>query len=213
MMTRITTLALIAGFAMSTASFAQETTSENAAEETTAPQETSETQNTNVGDDLSLGEDTSVPQVGQTYVRELEGDWEIQCIKTEDGENEPCQMYQLLQNEAGNPVAEVSLFKLPPGGKAVAGATVIVPLETALQAQLRIAVDGAQSKRYPYSLCNQIGCFARIGLTEADLSGFKRGAKAVLTIVPFVAPDQNIDLDMSLTGFTASYAKTTVATE
>jgi invasion protein IalB len=201
MFTRITALAALACFALSGAAMAQETATQ---------EETPNTVPTSEGD-LSLGEDTSVPQVGQTYVREVVQDWEIQCVKTETGEDEPCQMYQLLQNEAGNPVAEVSLFKLPQGGQAVAGATVIVPLETALQAQLRIAVDGAQSKRYPYSLCNQIGCFARIGLTNSDLNGFKRGAKAVVTIVPFVAQDQQIQLEMSLNGFTASFDKTTVA--
>lgn len=201
MFTRMTALAALACFALSGAAMAQETATQ---------EETPNTVPTSEGD-LSLGEDTSVPQVGQTYVREVVQDWEIQCVKTETGEDEPCQMYQLLQSEAGNPVAEVSLFKLPQGGQAVAGATVIVPLETALQAQLRIAVDGAQSKRYPYSLCNQIGCFARIGLTNSDLNGFKRGAKAVVTIVPFVAQDQQIQLEMSLNGFTASFDKTTVA--
>lgn len=203
MNTRLSTFALVTCLALSNGAYAQETTTE---EETPSTVPSSE-------GDLNLGEDTSTPQVGQTYVREIEQDWEIQCVRTEDRENEPCQMYQLLQNEAGNPVAEVSLFKLPQGGQAVAGATVIVPLETALQAQLRIAVDGAQSKRYPYSLCNQIGCFARIGLTESDLNGFKRGAKAVVTIVPFVAQDQQIQLEMSLKGFTASYDKTTVAAQ
>ena len=201
MFTRMTALAALACFALSGAAMAQETATQ---------EETPNTVPTSEGD-LSLGEDTSVPQVGQTYVREVVQDWEIQCVKTETGEDEPCQMYQLLQNEAGKPLAEVSLFKLPQGGQAVAGATVIVPLETALQAQLRIAVDGAQSKRYPYSLCNQIGCFARIGLTNSDLNGFKRGAKAVVTVVPFVAQDQQIQLEMSLNGFTASFDKTTVA--
>lgn len=204
MISRMSALAALACFALSGPALAQETATED--ENSTGTVATTE-------GDLNLGEDTSKPQVGETYVREVEQDWEIQCVRTEDGENEPCQMYQLLTNEAGNPVAEVSLFKLPEGGQAVAGATVIVPLETALQAQLRIAVDGAQSKRYPYSLCNQIGCFARIGLTKSDLGGFKRGAKAVVTIVPFVAQDQQIKLDMSLKGFTASYDKTTVAAQ
>ena len=203
MITRLSAFAFVTCLALSNGAYAQETAAE---EETPSIMPSSE-------GDLNLGEDRSKPQAGQTYVREIEQDWEIQCVRTEDGENEPCQMYQLLQNEVGNPVAEVSLFKLPQGGQAVAGATVIVPLETALQAQLRIAVDGAQSKRYPYSLCNQVGCFARIGLTKSDLNGFKKGAKAVVTIVPFVAQDQQIQLEMSLKGFTASYDKTTVAAQ
>ena len=201
MTTRLFTLATIAYFALVSAAFAQET----ATQTETADAEPA-------ADQLSLGEDTSSPEVGQTYVRETEQDWEIQCVRTEDSQNEACQMYQLLQDQEGNSVAEVMLFRLPPGGQAVAGATVIVPLETALQAQLRIAVDGAQSKRYPYSLCNQIGCFARIGLTASDLNGFKRGAKAVVTIVPFIAADQKINLEMSLNGFTASFEKTTAPT-
>jgi hypothetical protein len=113
MFTRMTALAALACFALSGAAMAQETATQ---------EETPNTVPTSEGD-LSLGEDTSVPQVGQTYVREVVQDWEIQCVKTQTGEDEPCQMYQLLQNEAGNPVAEVSLFKLPQGGQAVAGAT------------------------------------------------------------------------------------------
>lgn len=206
MITRLSALAVITCLTLSGSAFAQEATA--VTEETATAEETP-----NVEGDLSLGEDTSTPEVGQTYVREVEQDWEIQCVRTEDGENEPCQMYQLLEDDDKNPVAEVSLFRLPDGGQAVAGATIIVPLETALQAQLRIAVDGAQSKRYPYALCNSVGCFARIGLTQSDLNGFKKGAKAVLTIVPFVAQDQKIELEMSLKGFTASYDKTTIASQ
>lgn len=202
MMTRLSALSTAAIIALSGSVFAQETATEEA-DKPIAPIET----------DLTLGEDASTPQIGQTYIREEEQDWEIQCIRVEEGNDEPCQMYQLLNDGDGNPVAEVSLFRLPKGGQAVAGATVVVPLETSLQAQLRIAVDGGKGKRYPYSFCNQVGCFARIGLTESDVNGFKRGAKAQVTIVPFLAPDQQVNLDLSLKGFTASFDKTTVVTQ
>lgn len=194
-------LAAVLGAALTFGAFAQST--ETTEEAPIAPIET----------DLSLGEDASAPQVGQTYVKEVIQDWELQCVRADSEAEEPCQMYQLLQDEDGNPVAEVSLFRLPTGGQAIAGATVIVPLETSLQAQLRLSVDGGQGKRYPYSFCNAVGCFARIGLTEADVNGFKRGAKATLTLVPFLAPDQTVALDMSLKGFTASFDKVTVVTQ
>jgi invasion protein IalB len=159
---------------------------------------------------LSLGEeDTDGPRLGETYVTEEIGDWEIQCIRTEQDEY-PCTMYQLLTDSDGNPVAEVSIFRLPPGGQAVAGATIIVPLETLLTEQLRLSVDAGQGKRYPFSFCNQIGCYSRIGLTEGDVNAFKRGAKANVRIVPFPAPDQTVTLEMSLSGFTASYDKVSV---
>ena len=146
------------------------------------------------------------------YTKEEVGDWRLQCFPTsgEPSDADPCHIYQLLKDETGNAVAEISLFRLPDGGKAVAGATVVVPLETLLTAQLRISVDGSKAKVYPYSFCNKIGCYARIGLTAEDIAQFKKGAKATVTLVPFVAPDQKIALDLSLTGFTAGFDKASV---
>jgi invasion protein IalB len=182
--------------------FAQETATP-AEEETTAPQ--TETA-ADVESQLSLGEDANaVPVVGQPYTKEIIGDWEMRCIKAEEGSDDPCQMYQLLADSDGTPVAEFSLFRLPDGGKAKAGATVVVPLETSLPQQLTITVDGSNSRRYPYSFCNPVGCYARIGLTNDDLSRFKRGNTAVITIVPALAQDQKVELALSLTGFTAAY--------
>jgi invasion protein IalB len=157
------------------------------------------------GSDLSLG----TTDLGSTYVQEESGDWEIQCIRT-DQQEDPCTLYQLLSDEQGNPVAEVSIFRLPEGARAAAGATVIVPLETLLTEQLRLAVDGGQGKLYPFSFCNPIGCYARIGLTASDVEAFRRGATATITIVPFAAPDQTVALDMSLMGFTAGFDKVSV---
>jgi invasion protein IalB len=39
----------------------------------------------------------------------------------------------------------------------------------------------------------------------------KKGAVAALRIVPAAAPDQEVALDLSLRGFTASYAKVSTA--
>jgi len=169
-----------------------------------------------IEDQLSLGEDpNAVPEtaagqkIGEPYTAETIGAWEMRCIKLEEG-TDPCQMYQLLDDGEGAPVAEVSLFRLPSGGKAVAGATIIVPLETALAQQLTISVDGGNVRRYPYSFCNPVGCYVRMGLTADDLSSFKRGNEAKMTIVPALAPDQKVIVTMSLEGFTASYDKVSV---
>ena len=102
-------------------------------------------------------------------------------------------------------MAEISLFRLEGGGQAVAGASVIVPLETLLPAQLTIAVDGAPGKRYNYSFCNPIGCVAQIGLTAEDVAAFKKGTEATVALVPAPAPDQVVKLKLSLKGFTAGY--------
>lgn len=154
---------------------------------------------------LDLGQPVNAgPQLGERYSKETHGDWELACIKTQ-AENDPCSLLQILNGPEGAPMAEFSLFRLEGGGQAVAGATIIVPLETLLPAQLTISVDGAPGKRYNYSFCNPIGCVAQIGFTADDIAAFKKGNKAILTLVPAPAPDQQINLDLSLTGFTAGF--------
>ncbi len=155
---------------------------------------------------LSLGEDVNGEDaIGSTYRAAEHGDWEMRCIRTPEGEPDPCNLYQLLSDAEGNDVAEISLFPLPDGGQAVAGATIVTPLETLLTEQVTIAVDSANAKRYPFTFCAPIGCFSRVGLTESDVAAFKAGRAATLSIVPFGAPDQRVTLDISLTGFTAGY--------
>jgi invasion protein IalB len=123
-------------------------------------------------------------------------------MRTESGDD-PCQLYQLLKDKDGNNVAEISLFVLPPGNPAVAGATIVAPLETLLTEQLNISVDGANTKRYPFTWCAPIGCIARVGFTAAEVEAFKKGNAATLSIVPVAASDQRVTLDLSLKGFTA----------
>ncbi|QCO54802.1 invasion associated locus B family protein [Pseudorhodobacter turbinis] len=179
---------------LGTAAFAQETAPVADAESTDAP------------NGLSMGtqEPAANDGIGATYTAETFGTWEQRCVKTEDGAD-PCQLYHLLKDSEGNNVAEISIFGLPKGQQAVAGATVIVPLETLLTAELSVAVDSAAARKYPFSWCSNIGCIARIGFTQAEVDGFKKGNAANLSIVPVVAPDQKVELSVSLTGFTAGY--------
>ena len=189
--------------------WAQSTDTE-AAETDTQAEETQQ-DGTGIEDQLSLGEPANAePQVGQTYIGEKNGDWEMRCIRAEEGED-PCQMYQLMTDSEGTPVAEISIFRLPEGGRAVAGATIIVPLETSLPQQLTMRVDAGQARRYPFAFCNTVGCYSRVGLVQEEVNAFRRGNAATVTIVPALAPDQKVELKLSLSGFTASYDKTSVA--
>jgi len=152
---------------------------------------------------LSTGEPVA-PKPGQSYLRGKEGDWDIRCIKAESGP-ERCQLYQLLRDEAGNAVAEFTVFDLPDNGQIVAGATVVTPLETLLTQGLTLAVDGGQAKRYPFTFCNRIGCYVRIGLTKDDLDAYRRGSVANVQIAPAAAPTQAVTLSVSLKGFTKGF--------
>lgn len=163
-------------------------------------------------DDLNLGEPVG-PQVGEPYVREEFGDWALRCVKSQEGSPDPCNLYQLLSNADGVAVAEFNLFRLPEGQRAVAGATVVVPLETLLTQQLTIAVDGENARRYPFTFCNRAGCVARIGFTQEEVDQFKRGAAATVRLVPAAAPTEEVVLDVSLSGFTAGFDGSQAAAE
>ncbi len=170
---------------------------------TTAPQTSEQTADQIL--DLGQPVDDGTPKLGDRYAKETHGDWDLACVKTE-AETDPCSLLQILTDPNGNPMAEVSLFRIDqPGGQAVAGATIIVPLETLLPAALTISVDGAPGKRYNYSSCNPLGCVAQIGLTQADIDTFKAGGEATLSLRPAPAPDQLVEMKMSLKGFTAGY--------
>ncbi|WP_027258923.1 invasion associated locus B family protein [Leisingera aquimarina] len=204
MLKSLTPITLAAVLAMSAPLAAQET----AAEETAGAESAEQTEQTESTADqlLDLGEPVSDgPRAGDRYSKETHGDWDLACIKTDSG-TDPCSLLQVLAGPQGNPIAEVSLFRIDQqGGQAVAGATVIVPLETLLPAALTISIDGAPAKRYNYSFCNQLGCVAQIGLTQGDIDAFRKGKEAVLSLRPAPAPDQVVQMKLSLSGFTAGF--------
>jgi len=158
-------------------------------------------------DALAMGQEVGAADgPGSNYTAANFEAWEQRCVRTESG-IDPCQLYLLLKDKEGNSVAEFTMFNLPKGseGPAVAGATFIAPLETLLTAGMMLQIDAAKPKAYPFTFCTQIGCVARIGFTAEEVAAMKSGANAMISIVPFVAPDEKVELTMSLKGFTAGF--------
>lgn len=166
---------------------------------------------TGTGNAFSTGTEVAQEEPN-VYVKEQFGDWNLRCFRNPDGED-PCQLYQLLREAGGNPVAEFSVFRIEGQEPAVAGATAIVPLVTLLTEELKMSVDGGTAKSYPYRVCTEAGCVAQMGLTQADVDTFKRGATAQISLVPAQAPDQVVRIDVSLSGFTAGYEAVGAFTE
>lgn len=162
-------------------------------------------------DDVPLSTGQVEVQVGDTYVASDFTDWQMRCIRAPEGQEDPCQLYQLLRDGEGNAVAEITLTNVDGGGEVVAAATIITPLETALQQGLKLRVDSGREKVYPFQWCSAIGCFARLGMTADEVNGFKRGNSASVTIVPIAAPDEQVALGVSLSGFTAGYDAVTAS--
>jgi len=142
---------------------------------------------------------------GQTYTREIFGDWELMCIKVAEGP-EPCEIGQLILDEQATPVSDVRIFPLPQGNAAIAGATFITPLGVLLQNGVIFGVDDKAPKQYPYQFCNNVGCVARVGLTPLELQTMRKGELGTLTFRLANAPEQPIKVGMSLKGFAAAFA-------
>jgi len=166
----------------------------------TGPALSQEAMNSATG--LDMGQVDGELPAGAPYIKEQFGDWALRCINNPEGDD-PCQLYQLLMDSEGNSVAEISMFLLPDGGQAAAGATIMTPLGTLLTEGLMISVDGASPRRYVYTFCSANGCAARVGFTEEELTQFKGGSSAVVRIVSVANPGQPVMLNLSLNGFTA----------
>lgn len=150
--------------------------------------------------DTATAGDPAAPEVME-IVRDTFGDWEVRCAP----EGEDCFMYQLAMDSQNNPVAEVSILKLPEGSEAAAGVTMVTPLGTLLQSGVVIQVDQGEARQYPFNWCSQVGCFARFGLTQESINSMKRGNAATVMLASVAAPETPVRLNLSLTGFTAGY--------
>ncbi len=140
------------------------------------------------------------PEVTE-FVRDTFGDWQVRCLSKSD----ECFMYQLALDTNKNPVAEVSLLKLPAGGEAAAGMTIVSPLGTLLTTGVQIQIDTNEPRQYPFNWCSQAGCFSRFGLLPDSVAAMKRGKKGTMTLIAVASPQSPIALNLSLTGFTAAY--------
>jgi len=150
--------------------------------------------------DTATPGDPAAPEVME-IVRDTFGDWEVRCAP----EGEDCFMYQLAMDSQNNPVAEVSILKLPEDSEAAAGVTMVTPLGTLLQSGVVVQVDQGEARQYPFNWCSQVGCFARFGLTQESINSMKRGNAATVMLASVAAPETPVRLNLSLTGFTAGY--------
>ncbi len=155
---------------------------------------------------LSLGKPLeTLREPGEIYLAGNKGDWNVRCVTANPGEIDKCEIQQLLFLNENSPIADISIFKLPEGERAVAAANVMVPLETLLTKKFRFAFSEESVKEFPYSFCNQNGCLVRMGLLEEDIEAMKKGSSSELSITHISSPEASINLSLSLNGFTAAF--------
>ena len=157
-------------------------------------------------DNLSI-DDTmmSEPQKTEPYIKEKFENWTLKCIKPVNSV-ERCEANQIIFNQKKQPVAEISIIKLPKGQVAAAAATIIVPLETILSEGLVLAIQELEPKKYQFKFCNSLGCYSQIGLTDSEVDALKRKEKASIFLKHISSGDQQIVIPMSLDGFTKTFS-------
>tara|TARA_B100000674_G_scaffold305158_1_gene253382 strand:- start:191 stop:793 length:603 start_codon:yes stop_codon:yes gene_type:complete len=157
-------------------------------------------------DSLSI-DDTmmSEAQKKEPYIKERFENWTLKCI-TSVNSIERCEANQIIFNQKQQPVAEISIIKLPKGQVAAAAATIIVPLETILSEGLILAIQELEPKKYQFKFCNSLGCYSQIGLTNDEVEALKRVKKASIFLKHISSGDQQIVLPMSLDGFTRTFS-------
>ncbi|WP_339983786.1 invasion associated locus B family protein [Gymnodinialimonas ulvae] len=157
--------------------------------------------------------DRSEVAAGETFVAEIFRDWQIRCIRSEgDIAPDRCEMFQLLEEENGNPVAEfrISAPLINEDG-AIANATILTPLDTLLSPGLQLQIDEEEPAVLPYAFCRPVGCFVQISLTEDNLGLFQNGADAQVVIFALTRDELGqiggvpVPTSASLRGFTAAY--------
>ncbi|WP_112875138.1 invasion associated locus B family protein [Paracoccus endophyticus] len=170
----------------------------------TAPAATPATPAPAAGSDAAAAAPAGEPQVGAYYTKGTHGDWQLRCMKAPEGQD-PCELYQLMKDAQGAAVAEVSV--IPFTGRAAAVVNFVSPLETDLTTGLGFQIDSGKNSAYPFLVCAQIGCIARVGMTEAELAAMKNGNAATVSLLPYggEAAKNTVKLTLSLKGFTAGF--------
>ena len=124
--------------------------------------------------------------------------WEIRCSEQEGS----CRMVELATDSEDNSVVNVAMQVLPEGSSAQLGVVMISPLLTLLPRGISVAVDDGVPAAYPFSWCDRQGCYARFGLTAAQVDSFKNGGAASIKIFAITNADTPVEASLSLAGFT-----------
>lgn len=157
--------------------------------------------------------DRSEVEPGDAYVGDVFRDWQVRCIRAEqDAVPDRCEMFQMLEEENGNPVAEFRIAALlRPEEDEVAAATFLTPMDTLLNRGLQLRIDDNEPAIVPYAFCRQIGCFVQLSLTPDDISMFENGVDAQVVIFALLQDASGqmggapVPLIASLRGFTAAF--------
>ena len=140
----------------------------------------------------------------QEITRNVHEDWQIKCTV---GENQQCYMTQLILGANGGGLMEITLIpaNIENEPDAILGATIVAPLNILLQRGVYLQVDENDPNLQEFDWCAQIGCYARFGITQADVDSYSKANKLTAVIFGIQNPQQGMAINISLLGFTAAF--------
>lgn len=150
---------------------------------------------------------TAVPgRFSETY-----GDWIAHCAlrDTEDGQQlRQCAMEQRLSwhDENSGQTRQLLTVALTPRQASGAELTILTPFGLLLDRGIVLQVDEGKSYSLPFQTCLPAGCLAR-GLLDEAILGQLRTGQVLATRMVQSDGEQVVRVEVSLKGFTDSYAR------
>ncbi len=126
--------------------------------------------------------------------------WLKVCDPLPDGQ-QACIMRQVVL--ANGQFVGSFLLRDDPGQESRLLAVAAVPLGVLLPFGLTWQIDGSKPARVPYMLCDPMSCAAQLVINEQYINSLKRGS--VLKLTAKNRQNQDMTIDISLAGFTATY--------
>ncbi len=152
---------------------------------------------------------TSAPVPSRFF--ETYGDWMARCAlhETEDGQQvRRCSMEQRLSwhDEKSGKTQQLLTVTLAPHQASGAEITILTPFGLLLDRGIVLQIDEGKSYSLPFQTCLPEGCLAR-GLLDEAILGQLRAGRILATKMVESTGAQVVRVEVSLKGFTASYAR------
>ncbi|WP_421950414.1 invasion associated locus B family protein [Pelagibacterium sp.] len=144
--------------------------------------------------------DAGMIDQAETSEGPAENNWLKVCSDLDDG-GQACIMRQVVSNTGV--FTGSFLLRDDPSQESRLLAVASVPIGVLLPFGLTWQIDSGKPVRVPYMLCDPQACSAQLVINESYIQSLKRGS--TLTLTAKNRQNEDIHIDITLTGFTAVY--------
>lgn len=166
-------------------------------------------QEVNPGADLpEVPAGESGPPQPASEIEPPESGWRVQCGQSADG-TECAAQFDVFSQQTSQVL--ITVFVIKPAGGGNDRLLLRMPHGLHLPSDVEIQVDSRAGATLEFTTCDANACFVDGGFNETRLRDFKAGATLHLRFE--TANRDNVEVPVSLTGFTAAYEQASSAVE